>query len=149
LHPWPFCTIPLASRCLRIGSMKLGYIIVYVPDVAAAVAFYEQAFGLAPRFVHDTGQYAEMETGATALAFAAEQYVSSSVQAFRRNRLEDQPAAVEIALIARNVAESFQKAVAAGASPVLEPVQKPWGQTVSYVRDRNGVLVEICSEVAA
>jgi lactoylglutathione lyase len=92
LHAWPFCTIPIALRCLRIGNMKLGYIIVYVPDVAAAVAFYEHAFGLTRRFVHDSGQYAEMETGATALAFAAEQFVSPSVQAFRQNRLEDQPA---------------------------------------------------------
>ena len=40
------------------------------PDVAQAVAFYERAFGLTRRFVHESGTYAEMETGATALAFA-------------------------------------------------------------------------------
>ena len=31
--------------------MKLGYIILYVPDVAQAVAFYVKAFGLGRRFI--------------------------------------------------------------------------------------------------
>jgi len=30
--------------------MKLGYAIFYVPDVEAAVTFYERAFGLKRRF---------------------------------------------------------------------------------------------------
>ncbi len=41
--------------------MKLGYVILHVPDVALAVAFYERAFGLVRRLIHDSGQYAEME----------------------------------------------------------------------------------------
>jgi lactoylglutathione lyase len=36
-----------------------------------------------------------------------------------------------------------QRAVAAGAQLVREPVEKPWGQTVAYVRDPNGTLVEL------
>jgi lactoylglutathione lyase len=43
--------------------MELGYVIVYVPDVAATVAFYERAFGIKRRFIHESGTYAEMETG--------------------------------------------------------------------------------------
>lgn len=27
----------------------------------------------------------------------------------------------------------------------VEPFEKPWGQTVGYVRDINGVLIELCS----
>jgi predicted enzyme related to lactoylglutathione lyase len=33
------------------------------------------------------------------------------------------------------------------AKSVSPPTQKPWGQTVSYVRDNNGFLIEICSEI--
>jgi hypothetical protein len=29
--------------------------------------------------------------------------------------------------------------------PVVEPVSKPWGQTVAYVRDLDGFLVELCT----
>jgi hypothetical protein len=35
--------------------------------------------------------------------------------------------------------------VAAGALPAAEPVRKPWGQTVAYVRDLDGFLVELCT----
>lgn len=52
--------------------MKLGYIIIYVTDVAATVDFYERAFGLARQFVHESGLYAEMATGSTSLAFSSE-----------------------------------------------------------------------------
>jgi len=31
--------------------------------------------------------------------------------------------------------------------PVQPPVAKPWGQVVSYVRDVNGFLVELCTAV--
>ncbi|WP_353954881.1 hypothetical protein [uncultured Methylobacterium sp.] len=37
----------------------------------------------------------------------------------------------------------------AGALPVAAPMTKPWGQTVAYVRDGDGVLVELCSAVGA
>ena len=44
--------------------MKLGYTILYVSDVEKTVAFYEAAFGLTRRFIHEGG-YAEMDTGET------------------------------------------------------------------------------------
>lgn len=51
--------------------MQLGYTIVYVPDVAQSLAFFEQAFGLKRRFLHESGEYGELETGASTLAFAS------------------------------------------------------------------------------
>jgi catechol 2,3-dioxygenase-like lactoylglutathione lyase family enzyme len=129
-------------------AIKLGYVILYVPDVAQSVAFYEKAFGLASRFIHESGQYAEMETGATALAFASEDMAAANGHTFRRNRLEDQAAGAEVALVTDDVRQGFTRAVAAGAVAVLQPTEKPWGQVVSYVRDPNGFLVEICSAVA-
>jgi catechol 2,3-dioxygenase-like lactoylglutathione lyase family enzyme len=127
--------------------MKLGYVILYVPDVSASVTFYEKAFGLLRRFIHESGQYAEMETGATALAFASEDMVSTTCHGFRRNRREDPAAGAEVALVTDDVRNSFDRAVEAGALPVVHPTEKPWGQVISYVRDNNGFLVEICSEV--
>ena len=124
--------------------MRLGYVIIYVPDVAATAAFFERAFGLKARFIHESG-YAEVETGATALAFAAEALASKSVPEFAANRRDSAPAGAEIGLVVEDVPAAFQRAVSAGCTPVLAPVQKPWGQTVSYVRDLNGFLVEICS----
>jgi uncharacterized glyoxalase superfamily protein PhnB len=127
--------------------MKLGYTILYVPDVAEAVAFYERAFALSRRFLHESGTYAEMETGATALAFAAETLVEGGGVTFRRNSPGDAPPGLEIGLVTDAPEEAYERAIAAGAVPVKAVHVKPWGQKVGYVRDLNGCLVEICSPV--
>jgi lactoylglutathione lyase len=129
--------------------MRLGYIIVYVPDVPAALDFYERAFGLERRFLHESNTYGEMETGGTALAFAAESLVALNGITARPNRRSDPPAAAEIGLVTEDVAAAYRKAVSAGAAAYQEPTEKPWGQTVGYVRDINGFLVEICSPMGA
>ena len=72
--------------------MRLGYVLIYVPDVAASVAFYEKAFGLSRRFVDDSGQYGEMETGATALGFVAESLAETNALATAPNRRVSTPA---------------------------------------------------------
>ncbi|MDI1435556.1 VOC family protein [Polyangium sorediatum] len=125
--------------------MKLGYVILYVQDVEAAVVFYERAFGLTRRFVHESNQYAEMETGATALAFVSESLAGSHGFSFRASRSTELAAAVELALTTPDVPAAFEVAVAAGAAAVSAPKTKPWGQTVAYVRDLDGFLVELCT----
>jgi len=127
--------------------MKLGYAILYVPDVAAAVEFYEKCFSLRRRFVHESGQYAEMETGATALAFAAETLVQANGVAFVPNARAGKPAGIEIGLVSDDPRSAYAHALANGALGVKPVEAKPWGQLVGYVRDLNGCLVEICSPV--
>ncbi len=127
--------------------MKFGYTIIYVPDVPATLAFYEKAFDMKRRFLHDTGLYGELDTGTTALAFANEEFVQNTYHNFTPIRPTSPPPGVEIGFVAANVHKSYAKAVAAGAKPEAKPFAKPWGQIVSYVRDLNGFLVEICSEV--
>ena len=50
--------------------MKLGYIIVNVSDVESSLQFFSQAFGLQQKFLHESGEYGELNTGKTTLAFA-------------------------------------------------------------------------------
>ena len=126
--------------------MYLGYIIIYVLNVSETISFYEKAFGLKLRFMHENNQYAEMETGKTTLAFANENFAMASLQC-RPNRQKEQAAGVEIALVVENVEEAFKHAVISEAVEIAKPTQKPWGQIVSYVRDNNGFLVELCSAI--
>jgi lactoylglutathione lyase len=131
-----------------MNAPALGYVILYVNDVAASLAFYEKAFGLARRFFHDDNgkAYGELETGATRLAFAsvvlAKEHLKQDVVASAPNK---SPLGVEIALTTPDVPALFKRAVDAGATAVSEPATKPWGQTVAYVRDNSGFLVEICT----
>ena len=57
------------------------------------------------------------------------------------------PLGVEVALVTADVPGLYLRAVKAGAISVSEPATKPWGQTVAYVRDNAGHLVEICTPV--
>lgn len=128
--------------------MKLGYTIIYVPDVPATIAFYENAFGLTRRFMHESNLYGELDTGNTILAFAGEAMAEANGFAIRPNRRNDIAAGFEIAFVTDDPKTAYQKAVAAGAIAVTPPALKPWGQTVGYVRDLNGCLVELCSPVS-
>jgi lactoylglutathione lyase len=126
--------------------MKLGYTLVYVPDVAASLAFFERAFGLARRFLHESGAYGELETGATALGFAQHEVARGNlghdyVAADRSAR----PLGMEIGLVTSDVAAAYAQAIEAGAAALAPPTTKPWGQTVAYVRCPDGTLVELCT----
>ena len=126
--------------------MKFSYTILYVKDVSQSVAFYERAFGLKQRFIAESGQYAEMETGGTALAFAANELAHSNLpQGFQKNNLSNLPAGIEVGFVAEDVAVAFSQAVTAGAIAVVKPKTKPWGQTVAYVHDLDGILIGLGS----
>lgn len=126
--------------------MKFGYTILYVDDVAATLAFYGKAFGLATRYTHESGSYGELETGATALAFVSHallRQIGKTPQA----PVLDRPTS-EIALVTDDVAAAVRRAVDAGARLVQDATAMPWGQTIAYVGDLNGFLVEICTPVS-
>lgn len=128
--------------------MHFGYSILYVPEVPKTVAFYEAAFGLQRRFLHESGDYAEMETGATTLAFAARGMIAAQGLPLAAQRQEGQGHHQEIGLVTDDVAAAYARALAAGALPVQAPSEKPWGQTVAYVQDSDGFLIELCTPVS-
>ena len=128
--------------------IKFGYTILYVENVEESIVFYENVFGFSRKFITPENDYGELLTGETTLSFASKKLASQNLQeGFVESSLEDKPFAIEIGFITDDVPELVQKATTFGAVLVKEPTQKPWGQIVSYVRDLDGFLVEICTEV--
>ena len=128
--------------------MKFGYTIVYVQSVTDALTFYKEAFGFETRFLHDSEQYGELETGATVLAFASHAMGEINLGGpYQKTDPNSVPLGVELAFVTDDVASAYAKAVAAGASPIKEPIEKPWGQVVAYVRAKDGSLIELCSPI--
>ena len=128
--------------------MKLGYTIVYVPNVAQSLKFFGDAFGLQTKFLHESGDYGELLTGETTLAFAAHElgaanFVGGHVHASGST----QPLGMEIGLVTDDVEAAHRLALKCGATEMAPPTQKPWGQTVSYVRAPDGTLVELCTPI--
>ncbi len=129
---------------------RLGYVILYVPDFDASVAIYERAFGLVRPFVHESGQYGELDTGGTSLAFASHDLAASHFpDGYTRTAPSSPPLGFEVALVSDDVASLYRDAVDAGAVPLREPSVQPWGQVVGYVRDLDGAVVELCSPMPA
>jgi lactoylglutathione lyase len=126
----------------RVRAMRLAATILYVPDVPAALGFYERAFGLPAGFAAADGSYATLPGEGGILAFARTDMAPAAAAASRR------PAGFEVWLEAEDVPAALERALQAGAELVQEPVVKPWGQTVAYVRDPNGTLIELGTPVA-
>ncbi|ATR82882.1 VOC family protein [Pseudomonas sp. FFUP_PS_473] len=129
--------------------MKFAYTILYVPDVASSLAFFEQAFGINRRFLHESGDYGELDTGATTLAFASRALGQANLPEGLVVAAESaRPLGMEIALATDTVEVAHAQALACGATELKAPEQKPWGQTVSYLRCPDGLLVELCTPMA-
>ncbi len=129
-----------------MSSIRFGYTIVYVADVRPALAFYTGAFGLELGFIAPDGSYGELATGETTLAFASEVLGASHfAQDFQRHSLASPPLGTELAFITDDVDATVASAIEAGARLLVASEVKPWGQTVAWVRDPQGVLIEICT----
>ena len=127
--------------------MKFGYIILYVNDVVQTIQWYQSTFGFNKKMLHESNQYAELDTGSTVLAFVSLQFASSNLG--RKVIMPDKEhPSFEIAFITEDVKYAFENAVAGGARPLAEPQKKPWGQMVAYVQDINGFVIELASPIA-
>lgn len=127
--------------------MRLAKTILYVEDAEQSVRFMERAFGLTAR-VSMGADYGELDTGDTALAFAS----YSTGERHLPDGLAAGPSAAmscEVALTVDDVPAAFRQAVAAGATPLQEPEEMPWGQVVSHLRCPDGTFVDLSSPAAS
>ncbi len=128
--------------------IKFGYTILYVNDVTKSIEFYEQSFGFKRKFITPENDYAELDTGNTTISFASKQLGNTNLKnGFLESSLQEKPFGIEIALIADNVKEVIGSSLKNGALLLEEPIVKPWGQTVAYIRDIDGFLIELCSPI--
>ena len=99
--------------------MHFRYTILYVDDVAASLDFFERAFGLERRFLHESGDYGELATGETRLAF------SSTALMRHLDKNPEKPRAgapvFEIAFETDDVSGALARAVEAGADLIQDP----------------------------
>lgn len=129
--------------------MKYAYTITYVKDVEATIEFYENAFGFNRKFITPEKDYAELISGETVIAFANLQLgLSNFRKGYNPISAEEKPIGIELAFVTEDIEVDFKKALNAGAK-LYEPIsKKPWGQKVGYLRDINGLLIEICTPMS-
>ncbi len=127
--------------------MKLRYTILYVDDVPATLEFYERAFNLRRKMLHESGDYGELATGTTSLSFSSRTLMADLGKT--PSIPDPGKPTFEIAFETEDVKGALEQALKIGAKLVQDVRDEPWGQTTAYVVDPNGFLIEICSPVRA
>ncbi len=129
-------------------NINFKYTIIYVSSVEETLDFYRKAFGFETKMILDSKEWGELETGDTTLAFATHEMGRINLDdKYQKADIHALPFGIELSFITDDVRAAFDKAVAAGAIPLREPAEKPWGQTVSYVRSIDGTVIEIATQV--
>ena len=127
--------------------MKFVTTVIYVKNVEETLDFYVKAFGFSIGFLHPNKQFGSLTTGSTALAFASEESGRSYMGDFAPNSINNPlPYGFEVAFSTGDVQQAYDHAISCGALPIRAPEKRHWGQIIAYVRDLNGIIVEICSE---
>ncbi|GAB3001135.1 VOC family protein [uncultured Cyclobacterium sp.] len=129
--------------------MKFGYTIFYVKDVQKTLGLYEKAFGFKIKFKTPENDYGELVSGETTLSFASQELGKANFGSnFQPESIKEKSFTMEIAFVTENISEDFNKAIAAGAVLYKGIEEKPWGQKVGYLKDHNGIIIEICTPIA-
>jgi len=127
--------------------MKLSvpdYVILIVEDLDRALRFYTGVLGL--HLGHRSGDYAQLDTGATRLGLYTRDAMSKMLGFSLQSPAHNAPG-FEIGFKVPDVNAAFKELVALGASPVTQPTNRPWGQRTAYVHDPDGHLIELAEDL--
>ena len=119
---------------------RIGYVILYVEDLDASVAFYRDVIGLPYKFT-DAG-YAEFGTDGTRFAL----YERRRAEWLTGRAVTPGPAA-EIVLVVEDVDACADRLAAQGVTVLSGPADRPWGHRTVHIADPDGFVVEFAQEI--
>lgn len=125
-------------------NLKMKYIILYVEKFEECLKFYKDILQLPIKAEH--GTYIEFNTGTTILAMNTRQDVKE-LTGLPLTEGELQSSHFELGFVVENVQETIEQFREQGIKILVEPIVKPWGQTIAYIADPDGNYIEICSSL--
>jgi len=120
------------------------YVILIVEDLDRALRFYTEVLGLS--LGHRSGDYAQLDTGATRLGIYTRSAMAKTLGMSLEAPTSKAPG-FEIGFKVADVDAAFSELLAGGASPVVPPTDRFWGQRTAYVRDPDGHLIELAQDL--
>jgi lactoylglutathione lyase len=120
------------------------YLILIVEDLDRALSFYIGVLGL--RLGHRSGEYAQLDTGATRLALYTRTAMAKTLGMSLEAPASNAPG-FEVGFKVADVDSAFNELVARGAQPVVAPTDRFWRQRTAYVRDPDGHLIELAQDL--
>lgn len=125
-------------------NLKMKYMILYVEKYDECLRFYKELLRLPIKGEH--GTYIEFDTGETILAMNSREAVRELTGLSIPNGISES-ANFELGFIVEDVNETISRLREQGVKVLVEPITKPWGQTIAYVSDPDGNYIEICSSL--
>ncbi len=126
--------------------MKLDGFGIFVKDMPTMIKFYRDVLEFEIKENEETKNVYLIKDGTLFLLYGRKDFEKMTGRTF--GFAQGINGHYEIALRVENFAEvdkAFEKVVAKGAKPILEPTTEPWGQRTCYVADPEGNLIEIGS----
>jgi catechol 2,3-dioxygenase-like lactoylglutathione lyase family enzyme len=120
------------------------YVILIVENLDRALRFYIGVLGL--KLGDRSGDYAQLDTGATRLALYTRAAMAKTLAISLEPPASNAPG-FEIGFKVADVDAAFCELVARGALPVVPPTNRFWGQRTAYVRDPDGHLIELAQDL--
>lgn len=126
--------------------MKLDGFGLFVKDMAAMVRFYRDVLGFEIKESEDAVNVYLIKDGTLFMLYERKNFEKMTSRKYEY--INGFNGHFEIALYVdtfEEVDKRFAEAVSKGATSVLEPTTKPWGQRTCYIADPEGNLIEIGS----
>ena len=120
---------------------SVDYVILYVRDLEASIAFYRDLLGLTVK-LHDL-DYAEFATEGTRFGL----YDRSRLRELIGMEAGEGGPAGEILFLVPEVDAWARRLREAGVRILQGPVDRPWGHRTLHVRDPDGHVVELAQEI--
>ena len=120
------------------------YVILIVEDLDRSLAFYTEVLGL--KLGHRSGDYAQLDTGATRVALYARNAMAKTLGMSLETPSSKAPG-FEIGFKVDDVDAAVEELLAHGAAPVVPPTDRFWGQRTAYIRDPDGHLIELAQQL--
>jgi catechol 2,3-dioxygenase-like lactoylglutathione lyase family enzyme len=120
------------------------YVILIVEDLDRALGFYTGVLGL--RLGHRSGDFAQLDTGATRLALYTRNAMAKTLGLSLQAPDANAPS-FEIGFKVADVDAAVSELIARGAALVTAPTDRFWGQRTAYVRDPDGHLIELAQDL--
>lgn len=124
----------------RVRAPGIGYVILYVRDLAASIAFYRDVIGLPFKF--EEAGYAEFATPGTRFSL----YEKRRADWLINGETAPGPAA-EIVLEVPNVDAVAARLRTQDVRILSGPADRPWGHRTLHVADPDGFVVEFAQQI--
>ena len=119
----------------------VDYVIIYVRDLDASIAFYRDVIGLPFKF-QDHG-YAEFGTSGPKFGL----YERSGLRQLIGREATGGGPAGEVLFLVEDVNAEAGRIRGLGAEILSGPVDRPWGHRTLHILDPDGFVVELAQEI--